>query len=246
MIRLIRRQYIFLFVLTGWMLLFPGCKKDPEIPVSGKFIDSRDQHEYQWVIIGTQTWMSENLAWLPAVSPPLADSDTAKYYYVFRYEGSSVTEAKAWEYYADFGVFYNWPAAMNGCDSSHAIPSGVRGICPEGWHLPSDGEWDILVNYLGGQYTAGIEMKSSSGWNEYNGESGDGDNSSGFNGLAAGSRHNDGGFYNLGFNAIFWSSTGCGDNSAWYRYLGYFQKGVYRYISNKRYGFSVRCVKDIE
>jgi uncharacterized protein (TIGR02145 family) len=188
--------------------------------------------------------MSENLAYLPAVSPPLAGSDTARYYYVFRYEGSNVTAAKQWEYYSDYGVFYNWPAAIAGSDSSSAVPSGVQGICPDGWHLPSDGEWDILVNYLGGEYLAGKTMKSTRTWNKYEGYSGNGDNSSGFNALPSGSRHNGGGFYNLGFNALYWSSTGYGQYSAWYRYLGYFHQGVYRYYSNKRYGFSVRCVKN--
>lgn len=242
--RLMRISTMVLPALTGWMLLFTGCTKDPEGPVSGKFIDGRDQHEYKWVIIGNQTWMAENLAFLPSVSPPLAGSDTIPYYYVFRYEGSNVTAAKQWEFYSDYGVFYNWPAAMNGADSSSSIPSGVQGICPDGWHLPSDGEWDILVNYLGGDMAAGKSLKSDSGWNKYEGEPGEGDNSSGFNALAAGSRHNGGDFYNLGFNALFWSSTSYGKYSAWYRYLGYFHNGVYRYYSNTRYGFSVRCVRD--
>lgn len=233
-----------LLLLTGWASLLTGCAREPVIPVSGEFVDQRDQHEYKWIIIGTQTWMAENLAYLPAVSPPEAGSDVDPYYYVFRYEGTNVVTAKAWEYYSEYGVFYNWPAAMNGADSSEAVPSGVRGVCPEGWHLPSDGEWDILVNFLGGEFTAGKKMKSTLNWNNYNGVAGEGDNSSGFNALAAGSRHNGGGFYNLGFNALFWSTTGHGDNSAWYRYLGYFHNGVYRYFSNKRYGFSVRCVKD--
>jgi uncharacterized protein (TIGR02145 family) len=233
-----------LSVLTGWMLLFSGCAKEPDVPVSGKFIDTRDQKEYKWVIIGTQTWMAENLAYLPAVSPPLKGSDTAKYYYVFRFEGTSVTAAKEWEYYSSYGVFYNWPAAMDGSDSSKTFSNVVKGICPEGWHLPSDGEWDILVNSLGGEYTAGKKMKSTKGWNTLLGESGVGDNSSGFNALAAGSRQSAGLFYHLGFNALFWSSTGYDEYSAWYRNLGYNQNGVNRYYFNKSYGFSVRCVRN--
>jgi uncharacterized protein (TIGR02145 family) len=232
------------FALSGLILLAAGCRQNPEVPTSGKFIDNRDQHEYKWVTIGTQAWMAENLAWLPEVSPPSEGSDTLKFYYVFRYEGTNVEAAKAWEYYADYGVFYNWPAAMGDTDTSNLIDNTVQGVCPEGWHLPSDGEWDILVNFLGGEYTAGKTMKSTKGWNSFEGESGAGDNSSGFNALPAGSRHNGGDFYNLGFNALYWSSTGYGDYSAWYRYLGYFHNGVYRYYSNKRFGFSIRCVRD--
>jgi len=233
----------FLF-LNGLMLVICGCRKDPAVPLSGTFTDSRDQHEYKWVTIGTQTWMAENLAWLPAVSPPAEGSDTARYYYVFRYIGTNVAAAKNWEYYADYGVFYNWMAALNGEDSSNLIPSGIRGVCPDGWHLPSDGEWDILINQLGGEYAAGKNMKSTKGWNNFEGEPGDGNNSSGFNALAAGSRHNGGGYYNLGFNALYWSSTGYDRYGAWYRYLAYFHDGVYRYYGNKSFGFSVRCVRN--
>lgn len=233
-----------LSVLTGWMLLFLGCTKEPNMPISGRFIDSRDQKEYKWVIIGSQTWMAENLAYLPAVSPPLTGSNTAKYYYVFRFEGTSITAAKDWGYYPTYGVFYNWPAAIDGSDSSNTFSIGVKGICPEGWHLPSDWEWDILVNFLGGEYTAGKKMKSTQGWNDYLGESGGGDNSSGFNALSAGSRQSDGSFYHLGFNALFWSSTGYDEYSAWYRNPGYSLPGVYRYYRNIGSGLSVRCVRD--
>lgn len=235
---------IVVLVLTGWILLFSGCTKDSEVPVSGKFVDSRDQREYQWVIVGTQTWMAENLAWLPAVDSSIADCDTTPYYYVFNYEGTNITEAKAWKYYSDFGVFYNWPAAMNGAGTSAGTPGGIQGVCPEGWHLPSDEEWDILVVFLGGEYTAGKEMKSTKGWNNYEGVSGKGNNSSGFNALAAGERRNGGGFFELGYCALFWSSTNYGEYSAWYRNLWYNHIGVNRYMSNKRYGFSVRCVRN--
>jgi uncharacterized protein (TIGR02145 family) len=234
---------VFLFV-SGCAILLTSCKKDSNALVTGSFIDSRDQHQYQWVTIGTQTWMSENLAWLPAVNPPLNGSDSAPFYYVFRYEGTSVTRAREWDYFSTYGVFYNWPAAMDGALSSDHVPSGIRAVCPEGWHLPSDGEWDVLVSYLGDQYSAGITMKSTKGWNPFEGEPGNGDNSSGFDALPCGSRQSGGEFYNLGFNAIYWSSSGYDEFSAWNRYLGYNHKGVNRYFFNKRYGFSVRCVRD--
>jgi uncharacterized protein (TIGR02145 family) len=242
--RLEARQLLLLLVLAGLEFLVSGCRKDPDIPVSGTFIDSRDQKEYKWVIIGTQTWMSENLAWLPEVSPPVNGSDTTPYYYVFRFVGSDVVAARKWEYYRAFGVFYNWPAAMKGAGSSRSVPSGVQGVCPVGWHLPSDGEWDIMVNYLGGELTAGKKLKSISDWNKYDGVPGEGDNFSGFNAIAAGCRQNEGGFYNLGNNALFWSSTDSTKYSAFNRYLGYTHNSVFRYFVNKGYGYSIRCVKD--
>lgn len=239
-------KILILTVLSGWVLLFSSCFKDPDNLTIGKFIDNRDQHEYKWVTIGTQTWMAENLAWMPAVSPPEIGSDTVAHYYVYGYVGANVAEAEQSDGFSTYGVFYNWPAALNGADSSNSIPSGVRGICPEDWHLPSDGEWYVLINYLGGEYTAGKKMKSTRGWNSYEGINGKGDNSSGFNGLSAGARKNEGGFYVLGNNALFWSSTGYNGYSAWYRHLTNTHLGVYRYFLSKRYGFSVRCIKDIK
>lgn len=218
-------------ILAGWLMILAGCQEQAEIPSSGKFIDYRDNHEYEWVTIGTQVWMAENLAYLPAVSPPAEASDTLPIYYVFGYEGTDVDQAKHSSGYSDYGVFYNWPAAMNG-------------VCPEKWHLPSDTEWDYLVNYLGGDVLAGKKMKSTHGWKRDSGVPGRGTNASGFNGLPAGSRNNGGVFYKEGYNALFWASTDNGQYSAWYRHLGYKSYEVSRYFMSKRFGFSVRCLKD--
>ena len=237
-------RFLLPLILSVSMLAFFGCVEDPDIPVSGKFIDSRDKHEYTWVIIGSQTWMAENLAYLPGVSPPHIGADSLPFFYVFRFEGSSVAAAKSWDFFAPYGVFYNWTSAMNGALGPDSLQTFVQGICPDGWHLPSDEEWDLLVNYLGGEFTAGNRMKSTKGWNTFEKTSGNGDNSSGFNAIAAGGRQNSGVFYNLGFNALFWSSTSLDKSSAWYRYLGYYHSGVYRYFSNMGYGFSVRCVRN--
>ena len=114
-------------------------------------VDLRDRQTYGWVKIGNQHWMAENMAFLPEVLPPTVNSSediSRKCYYVYGYSGTSVAEAKATENYKTFGVLYNWPAAMDGADSSRTIPSNVRGICPEGWHVPSYGEWLVLQNYL--------------------------------------------------------------------------------------------------
>ncbi len=240
-------NYVKIFspaALLAWPLLFFSCMEQTVNPASGKFIDKRDKHEYQWVTIGTQTWMAENLAWLPAVSPPAMGSDTEPFYYVFGYDGTDVNAARRTNGFSSYGVFYNWVAAMNLADSSSG-QSEIRGVCPEGWHMPTDEEWDVLVDFLGGDAIAGKKMKSTKSWKTYDGTSGKGDNSSGFNGLPAGSRNNIGVFYEIGYNALFWSSTQSGDYSAWYRHLGYNHTGVNRYFLNKSFGFSVRCVQDI-
>ncbi|MDD4178128.1 MAG: FISUMP domain-containing protein, partial [Bacteroidales bacterium] len=81
--------------------------------------------------------MKENLAYLPNVSQPDDGSQTSPFYYVYGYEGFSVPEAKTTPNYQTYGVLYNWPAALT--------------ACPQGWHLPSDNEWTILTDYLGGE-----------------------------------------------------------------------------------------------
>src|SRR5690554_382234 len=122
-----------------------------EETTSGTFIDSRDGNEYNWVQIGDQVWMAENLAYLPSVNMVADGSEDAagSYYYVYGYDGTNVADAKATANYNTYGVLYNWPAAMNGTASSTTNPSGIQGVCPAGWHLPSDAEWTELTDYLG-------------------------------------------------------------------------------------------------
>jgi len=88
--------------------------------------------------------MAENLAYLPSVASRYMMSDVDPYYYVYGYDGTNVNEAKDTANYLIYGALYNWPAGMNGEASSNSVPSGVQGICPDGWHLPSDAEWMIL------------------------------------------------------------------------------------------------------
>ncbi len=94
--------------------------------------------------------MAKNLAYLPDVVKPDSGSQTTPLYYVYDYNGTSVNAAKETENYTIYGVLYNWAAAMAGSESSSNNPSGVQGICPQGWHIPSDAEWTQLSDYLGG------------------------------------------------------------------------------------------------
>lgn len=212
--------FLLLLVLIGSLT---GCVKDPSTSITGNFKDSRDKHEYKWVKIGEQTWMAENLTYLPAVSPSSDGSESSAFYYVYNYEGSSISEAKSKGNYTSYGVLYNWEAA--------------KIACPSGWHLPTDAEWTILENNLGA--LAGKKMKSTTEW----AENGNGDNSSGFNALPGGDRDDIGGFYNLGGTAFFWSSSENG-SYAWYLYLNYGNDGVGRHSSYRSNGFSVRCLID--
>lgn len=98
------------------------------------FTDDRDNHVYHMVTIGDQTWMSENLAYLPSVNEVNQNSLTEPYYFVYGYDGSDVSAAKATDNYLTYGVLYNWTAAQT--------------AAPAGWHLPSVAEWEQLENYL--------------------------------------------------------------------------------------------------
>ena len=131
------------------------------IDINGTYIDSRDGRKYKWVEIGDQVWMAENLAYLPAVDPPVYLSQYVPCYYVYDYNGISISNAKATDNFATYGVLYNWFAAMNTEESSSTNPSRVQGICPIGWHLPSDMEWAELIDYLGDASVAGGKMKES-------------------------------------------------------------------------------------
>ncbi|MFC2121305.1 FISUMP domain-containing protein [Bacteroidota bacterium] len=201
------------------------------------FVDDRDGHVYKKIDFGTQTWMAENLAYLPSVSPSYVGSDTDPYYYVYDYQMNSISAAKATDNYKDYGVLYNWEAA--------------RTACPGGWHLPSDEEWKILEKYLGmsssdaddiqDRYSGNVgrKLKSTSGW--YN--DGNGNNSSGFNALPGGNRQNERNFVASSFFANFWSSSEIYDKP-WRRYLDSTSDGINRYFDYPSNGYSVRCLKD--
>ena len=130
-----------------------------------------------------------------------------------------------------FGRMYNWFAATD-----------TRGICPTGWHLPSDTEWTTLTTALGGTGVAGHAVKSTTGW----ASAGNGSNSSGFNGLPAGFRRETGVFEGLGSHTYWWSSTGLSltPSNAYFRRASFNASTLFRDNGLKRLGLSVRCLRD--
>ncbi len=228
-----------------------------------KVADFRDGYLYNTVTIGSQIWMAENLKYLPSVVGPETGTNTVPYYYVYDYNGTDVAAAKATANYKTYGVLYNWPAAMNGAGSSTANPSQVQGVCPAGWHLPSDVEWTQLENYLadnghnydgttgGGGSKIAKSLASASGWDSYSGTGAVGNtdypayrNKSGFSALPGGYRSYDGAFNTIGYSGHWWSSPEGSTDSAWYRTLYYSYSYVLRSNDGKEHGFSVRCVRD--
>ena len=216
-----------------------------EETTSGTFIDSRDGNEYNWVQIGDQVWMAENLAYLPSVNMVADGSEDAagSYYYVYGYDGTNVADAKATDNYATYGVLYNWTAAMDGEASSTTNPSGIQGVCPAGWHLPSDAEWTELTDYLGGESVAGGKLKET-GTTHWASPNTGATNETGFTALPGGNRGSNGTFGDIGGGGSWWSATEYGATYARRRDMNYGYSGVYRDRYSKEVGFSVRCVRD--
>ena len=139
---------------------------------------------------------------------------------------------------AIYGGLYQWDEAMQ-----YVTTEGTQGICPIGWHLPTDAEWTLLTIFLGGESIAGGKMKEAGTAHWYAPNTG-ATNSSGFTALGSGYRNNSGNFYNLKYDEIFWSSSQADATTAWYRYLVYNYESEGRYNDYKTNGISCRCVKD--
>jgi len=257
------KKYLILFMIPIFIIgmLIHACKKDeeenatPPPPPKPTFTDPRDGQVYEITNIGNQTWMAQNLraTMFPDGTPiPEVEGDTAWYEMPYFQKAfcwhSNDSAANAILY----GALYNWTAAMNGDTASAANPSGIQGVCPDGWHLPSDAEWKQLEMHLGmSQGDAddigfrgsdeGSKMKAT-GTTYWNSPNSGATNESGFTAMPAGSRSVSGSFDPLGFNVFYWS-TSMENNAVWVRGLNTHYTGIYRYGGAKS-GISVRCVKD--
>jgi len=132
---------------------------------------------------------------------------------------------------------------MDGEASSTTNPSGIQGVCPAGWHLPSDAEWTELTDYLGGTSDAGGKLKET-GTTHWNSPNTGATNETGFTALPGGGRSYFGKFYYFGSSGYWWCATEDLTGRAWIRYMYYVDGNVHRYYDNKELGFSVRCLRD--
>ena len=209
--------------------------------------DARDGNAYKTVKIGNQIWLAENMRYLPNVTPTSYSSFDENCYYVANYYGTDLTEAITTDEYKKTGVLYNWQAAMNGEPSSTSSPSGITGICPAGWHLPSYDEWMQLITYLGGMTEAGGKLKEvgTAHWNSPNEGA---NNETGFNALPGGQYYSyDGSFVGYGTFTGWWTSnTAINSNPFHAIYISINSSNtiVNTNESLKEDGFNVRCVKD--
>ncbi len=191
-----------------------------------------DGNIYDTVVIGTQTWMKQNLKVthyrngdaIPNVTDNTAWSNLA----TGAYADYNNTPSNSTTY----GRLYNWYTVVD-----------TRNLCPTGWHVPSDAEWTTLTNYLGGESIAGGKLKEA-GTTHWNSPNTAATNETGFTALPAGYRVGNGTYNYFGKYGYWWSSTEGNTAYAWTRLVYYYFSGASRNYDGKTYGFSVRCLRD--
>lgn len=197
---------------------------------------------YTTVLIGNQCWMAVNINIGDRIDGVNEQSDNEtieKYCYDDLESNCDI-----------YGGLYQWKEMMQ-----YVTTEATQGICPTGWHLPSDEEWKHLEGEVDSNFgypdpewngtafrgfDAGIHLKSISGW----ASSGNGDYAFGFTALPSGYRYTIGGFMHLGSIAYFWSSSGYSISNAWGRNLFYSNEDVHRGNNYETHGRSVRCLQD--
>jgi len=269
-----KKIFVYLIACAIVPFIITSCNKEGgNGETQGKIIKNavkdKDGNKYDAVKIGDQVWMAENLRttkYADGTSIPMGESGSkgsGKRYY----PGGKASNVEK------YGYLYDWEAVMHGQASSESTPSGVQGICPKGWHVPSEAEWQDMINYVAYQIETGElqnttvakALASTEGW-EVSSSSGtpgfvpSANNSTGFSAVPAGEYFfgynqfheyvNDYGLFGRG--AIFWSATMKGESrhSAEYRFILYDYKSVtYNYDRFSNFGgntdgYSVRCLRD--
>jgi uncharacterized protein (TIGR02145 family) len=199
-----------------------------------------DGNVYKTVVIGSQTWMAENLKTTRYLNGDLIGTTIPATFYL----NALSTPKYQWAYDGNennvttYGRLYTWFAIMDS-----------RKVCPIGWHVPSDAEWTTLIGGMGGRFVAGGKLKET-GTTHWESTSEEVTNESGFTLLPGGQRFFDGSFSNIGFLGFWWTSTespetigtdGVLDSKTWYEDSGI---NIFPSASPSCFGNSVRCIKD--
>ncbi|UTW61487.1 hypothetical protein KFE98_15930 [bacterium SCSIO 12741] len=201
--------------------------------VGEDWLDTRDKDQYGTVQIGTQIWMTENMRY--------STSNGSQYFY----NNDSAS------YFQDYGRLYNFTAMLNGGSASTAAPSGVQGVCPTGWHVPSGAEWDTLATHLDASHVDGGNCSTCGGdlkdhytvhWDPPNTSA---TNSTGFTAVGNGQRSSSSSFTGIYDNAYIWSASlwPSSSNGRIY-YLSYNDNQLRTSGISTATGGAVRCVKD--
>jgi uncharacterized protein (TIGR02145 family) len=192
-------------------------------------VTDQDGITYKTIEIGTQTWMAENLRttkYNDGTPVPLVTDKT---------EWAALTTPGLSWYNNDtdfYGALYNW----------YAVNTGK--LCPDGWHVPDDEEWNTLTSFIGSETIAGSKLKEA-GTLHWQAPNAGATNETGFTALPGGYRTSTGVYANIKRYSYWWSSSQRTTNDAWFRDLSYGYAYADRSSSNKKSGFSVRCVMDL-
>ena len=268
-----RKQYLILSIFISLILLFFSCGRSSNDHPSSQdkskiskhtypedYLTDIEGNQYKTVTIENQTWMAENLNVDKFRNgDPILEAKTDE-----EWRKARKNKQPAWCYYNNdpangekYGKLYN----------SYAV-NDPRGLAPQGWKIPSYMDWRSLTSNIGGLAfvttgavgVSGKNMKFTDFWADYNGESGNGTNESGFSGLSGGARYNDGTFDGIGKYGYWWSSSTTNCDNAYYLLLSYSDDDSYRNYwpggaeygsrnigrgnTNRGFGYSVRCLKD--
>lgn len=219
-------------------------------------VQDRNGNWYGAVVIGRQVWLAENLKtrnggnWTSIPVGGTTASESTPYCYYPNSQSYRVD---------DYGLLYNWAAAMDGGSASSQNPSGVQGLSPNGWHLPSEAEWNQLIKYVSGKRKFRADMSTTnavakalsarSGWSTSSNDNAVGNNQSAnnktmFGAKASGTFNHEGFTGNFGNSTIFWTTT---QDSSLVKgiYIGNANATVETGAFNKGSGFAIRCVCDL-
>lgn len=224
-------KHIITIVLGGWFILCPVAAQVFNCGVDS-LVDIRDGKKYATVAIGTQCWMQQNLNYGQFVTSTVSGmqhANTTNNLIVEKYcqDNDSLN-------CDTLGGLYDWDEMMG-----YTTLAPNQGICPAGWHLPTDAEFATLVTYAG---NSGNALKMLNVGMAPNGL---GTNTSGFAALAGGDRDGLGVFYGKGLRFIFWTASESGPGAAW-QYTLFAEDDSVAHLSDagKPSGFSVRCIRD--
>ena len=230
---------MMLAVFPVWMTAQNESFQFDSFCPSAPIVKDHEGNTYRTVQIGSQCWMAENMR---CTSSPSG----ARWYYNPSFTAAQPEFAA---YYASpanprHGFLYNWAAAMDLTThqtSNKPVMHPFRGICPSGWHLPSNEEWSQLFQTLGGHHIAGEAMRAPTQmWEPYYSVD---CSKTGFDATPAGA-YTENGYQYAGYQTYFWSADNFSSNQAWCCIIYDFKNDCYNYLDYKCYGHSVRCVKN--
>lgn len=220
---------LFIPALFGIIIIFmSACSKDD----TGSIIRDIDGNKYNSVIIGTQTWMVENLKttkFSDGTDIPLITS--AEDWMGLTSPGFQWYNSDPLKYKASYGALYNF----------YVVSTGK--LCPAGWHVPSNAEWSTLTTFLLGEDVAGGKLKEAgiTHWQSPNGEA---TNETGFTALPGGGISDHGLYSGIGYEGDWWAADEDMYSDTYIRSLSYYWGRFRTYSATKQSGFSVRCVKN--